>query len=93
MVGGEVTGSSEGNSDDPKFSLKTLFQYKIFPLITDLVGQGRQYDEYMPVIQGDNARPHEERAYIQFVKSNCEEKGWYLGTAGIFFSSRPRRLE
>ena len=37
LVGCAVTGYSEGTSDDPKFSLKALFQYKIFPEIAELV--------------------------------------------------------
>ena len=50
LVGFEVTGSYEGTANDPKFSLKTLFQYKIFPDIAELVGHGGQYDGYTPVI-------------------------------------------
>ena len=50
LVDFEVTGSYEGTANDPKFSLKTLFQYKIFPDIAELVGHGGQYDGYTPVI-------------------------------------------
>ena len=64
MVDCAVTGYSEETADDPNFPLKTLFQYKIFPEIADLVVQGGKYDGCMTVIQGDNAGPHEERAYM-----------------------------
>ena len=77
LVDFEVTGSYKGTADDPKFSLKILFQYKIFPDIAELVGHGGQYDGYTPVIQGDDTGPHEERNCIQFLKRNCEEKGWH----------------
>ena len=72
MVNSALTGSYEGKADDPNFSLKTLFQYKIFPEIADLVGQGGEYDGNTPFIQGDNTVPHEERRCIQFVKNHCE---------------------
>ena len=77
MVDCAVTGYSEETADDPNFPLKTLFQYKIFPDIAELVGHGGQYDGYTPVIQGDNTGPHEERNCIKFVKRNCEDKGWH----------------
>ena len=66
MVDCAVTGYSEETADDPNFPLKTLFQYKIFPDIAELVGHGGQYDGYTPVIQGDDTGPHEERNCIQF---------------------------
>ena len=77
LVHCEVTGYSEGTAYDPKFSLKILFQYKIISEIAYLGGQGGHYYGYMPVIQGDSARPYEERSYIQFIKRNCEGKAWY----------------
>ena len=50
---------------------------KIILEIAYLGGQGGHYYGYMPVIQGDSARPYEERSYIQFIKRNCEGKAWY----------------
>ena len=34
------------------------------------------YDGYIPVIQGDNAGPHIDAEYINYVKDFCESKGW-----------------
>ena len=69
-----VTGSDQGTSDNPKFSLKTLFEDEIFPKIHDLL-KG-EYEDYIPVIQGDNAGPHIDAEYINYVKSYCEDNGW-----------------
>ena len=72
-----VTGSEEGTSDNPKFSLKQLFETTIFPDVEKLVGPGGKYEGYKVIFQGDNAGPHREQAYFDFVTSYCREKGWY----------------
>mmetsp|Transcript_10823 Transcript_10823/g.17324 ORF Transcript_10823/g.17324 Transcript_10823/m.17324 type:complete len:262 (-) Transcript_10823:61-846(-) len=71
-----VTGSDQGTSDDPKFSLKTLFHDVIFPRISTLVGPDGDFNGYLPVIQGDNAGPHTDREFQEYVTSHCAEKGW-----------------
>jgi hypothetical protein len=71
-----VTGSDEGTSNDPKFSLKKLFEDEIFPKVIDLVKEGGAYDGYLPVFQGDNAGPHTDGKLQHFVTSFCEEKKW-----------------
>jgi hypothetical protein len=72
-----VTGSSEGTTDNPKFSLKALFENVIFPRVEQLVGPGGPYEGYTPVFQGDQAGPHEDKAFRDFVGSHCEVMGWY----------------
>jgi hypothetical protein len=38
---------------------------------------GGQYEGYIPVIQGDNAGPHTDAKFQEFVKAYCEEqKSW-----------------
>ena len=32
---------------------------------------------YTPVIQGDNAGPHAEESFVQFVEGCCEAMGWH----------------
>ena len=70
-----VTGSNKGTSDDPKFPLLNLFEHHIFPRIVTLVGPGCKYEGYIVVIQGVNAGPHNEAAYINYVTSHCNLKG------------------
>ena len=72
-----VTGSNEGTSDNPKFLLRQLFETTIFPDVEKLVGPGGKYEGYKVIFQGDNAGPHKEQAYFDFVTSYCREKGWY----------------
>jgi hypothetical protein len=72
-----VTGSSRGTPDDPKFALKDLFEHHIFPKLEALVGPGGQYEGYVPIIQGDNAGPHAEERYFQWATSECERRGWH----------------
>ena len=76
LVDCAVTGSNPGTLDNPKFPLKALFENKVFPDIEALVGPGGKFEGYTPIIQGDNAGPHAETAFVDFVKGHCEEKGW-----------------
>ena len=43
LVDCTVTGSDEGTPDNPKFSLKLLFEKTIFPEVAKLVGPGGRY--------------------------------------------------
>ena len=71
-----VTGSDEGTSDKPKFSLKRLLEDHMFPKIAKLVGPNGEYEGYMPVIQGDNAGPHKDQEYMEYVQQYCNDHGW-----------------
>lgn len=63
-------------SDAPKFSLKRLFEEIILPKIHELVDEGGKYEGYLPIIQGHNAGPHQDRELNAFVKVYCDEAGW-----------------
>ena len=73
LVDCNVTGSNEGTSNEPKFSLLSLFRDIIFPKIEKLVGRGGRYEGDIPVIQGDNAGPHCDEKYMNFVKDYCNK--------------------
>jgi hypothetical protein len=72
-----VTGSNKGTIDDPKFPLKKLFQECIFTMVTGLVGPGGEYEGYIPIFQGDNAGPHKDAMYKNFVEGHCTTYGWH----------------
>lgn len=76
MVDCNVTGSDEGSSDVPKFALKSLFEEILFPQIAALVAEGGKYEGYTPVIQGDNAGPHQDEAFLRFCSEYCEAHRW-----------------
>jgi hypothetical protein len=71
-----VTGSNEWTSDDPKFALVRYFRECVFKQIAALVAPGGVFEGYTPVIQGDQAGPHEEEGFKRFVAQVCNEKGW-----------------
>lgn len=77
LVDCNVTGSDEGTSDAPKFALKTLFRDHIFPKVMEMVGPGGKYEGYLPIFQGDNAGPHIDKDYLNYVKDFCAKKGWH----------------
>jgi hypothetical protein len=71
-----VTGASEGTPKDPKFPLLSYFKHGVFPEIEKLTKPGGRFFGYTPVIQGDNAGPHTDAKFINYVKSHCQGKGW-----------------
>lgn len=77
MVDCNVTGSNQGTSADPKFSLKALLEDAMFPHIESLVGEGGAYEGYIPIIQGDNAGPHQDTEFLSFCEQFCESRGWH----------------
>jgi len=77
MVDCAVTGSNVGTATDPKFALKPLFEFHIFPKIAELVGPGGRFEGYTVIIQGDNAGPHSEADFLAFVQVHCALKGYH----------------
>ena len=71
-----VTGCNPGTDDDPKFPLHTVFEEQIFPLLEELVMCGGKYEGYIPIIQGDQAGPHEEVEFVRYMRSECSRRGW-----------------
>ena len=71
-----VTGSSEGTAKDPKFPLLEYFKHGVFPEIERLTKPGGKFSGYTPVIQGDNAGPHTDAKFGNFVRNHCKDKGW-----------------
>jgi hypothetical protein len=51
LIDCNVTGSDEGTSNNPKFSLLALFRDQVFPKIAELVGPSGAYTGYLPVFQ------------------------------------------
>jgi hypothetical protein len=73
-----VTGSNSGTSaSDPKCPLLPIFLEIIFPMIHNLIQEGGKYEGYTPIIQGDNAGPHQDAAFLGGVKGYCGDHGWH----------------
>ena len=71
-----VTGSNEGTSDDPKFALLPLFKETIVPMVESLVGPGGQFAGYTPVLQGDQAGPHQDSRFNTELTKLIQPLGW-----------------
>ncbi|KAG7352981.1 hypothetical protein IV203_009029 [Nitzschia inconspicua] len=69
-----ATGSDQGTCGNLKFSLKSLLEEEIFPLVESLVKD--KYKGFVPVFQSDSADLHIDAEYIKYVKGYCKEKGW-----------------
>jgi hypothetical protein len=77
-VEANVTGSDNGTSDRPKFSLFALFRDVLFPRLKAITAAGGEYYAgYKPIIPGDNASPHQDTAYSSYMVSYCTQEGWY----------------
>ena len=76
LVDCNVTGSTCGTSDDPKFALLSYFHELVFEAVKDLVKVGGKFEGYLPVFQGDNAGPHQDAKYKKGVEEYCEREGW-----------------
>ena len=73
-----VTGSDEGNSKFPKFSLKSYFSKKVLPVLDIIVGSGARHEGYKIILQGDNAPGHAESGFTAWLESAFTDRGWYI---------------
>ena len=81
--GMEVTGSSRGTQQDPKFSLLHDFYEAVhlpsLDMLADDVRSSRgDHCRVVVLEQSDNAGPHCEARLTAFLKSEYERRGWYL---------------
>jgi hypothetical protein len=58
-----------------QYSLLPLFLDTVFPKVEALVGVGGRYAGYVPIIQGDNAGPHQEGDFDASCKAYCHTRG------------------
>lgn len=80
---GWVTKIKENNDGDLSLTVQLLwFKEIVFPAIKKLVGKGGKYEGYRPIIQGDNAGPHRDERFMNYVKDFCERMGWYWEPQG-----------
>ena len=59
-----VTGSTDGTSADPKFSLLRLFRNGIRQRVRELVAPGGRFEGRTVIIQADSAGPHIEKTFV-----------------------------
>lgn len=78
-----VTGSNIGTHKDPKFPLLLWFKHLIFDKVEKLVNDpNSKYYGYTPVFQGDNAGPHNDKKFTDYVQGYCKKKKWHWEPQG-----------
>jgi hypothetical protein len=77
LVDSTVTSSDAGTCRAPKYPLLPLFLDTVFPKVEALAGVGGRYAVYVPIIQGDNAGPHQEGDFDASCKAFCHTRGWH----------------
>jgi hypothetical protein len=78
LVDCNVTGSNSGTSSVPCFPLKLLWEHSLMPAIKKLVGPGGPCEGAQVVYQEDNAGPHTEHAYTEWMRDEFSTLGWKL---------------
>ena len=59
-----------------------FFESFLFLVIEKLVCGGGIFDGFAPVIQGDNAGPHQDSKLYKYVVNFCKAKKWLWETHG-----------
>jgi hypothetical protein len=77
LVDSTVTGSDAGTCCAPTYPFLPLFLDTVLLKVDFLVGVGGRYAGYGPIIQGDNAGPHQEGDFDASCKAYCNTRGWH----------------
>ncbi len=76
LVDCAITGSDVGTATKPCFPLRKLWEYTLIPAIAQLVDTGGPCEDAIVVVQQDNAGPHIEANYSQWIRDQCDLLGW-----------------
>ena len=79
MVDANVSGSSQGTLQAPKFDLKSVFVDHLIPMLREITGPGGSYENYDVIIQGDNAGPHREGVFSATMQRCIQDINRELG--------------
>jgi hypothetical protein len=73
-----VTGTDVGTPAKPKFALKCLWEHVLIPALEALVAPGGKCEGAVVVHQEDNAGPHKEGKYHEWLHGEFQSRGWHL---------------
>jgi hypothetical protein len=73
-----VTGTDIGTPTKPKFALKNLWEHVLIPALELFLAPGGRCAGAMVVHQEDNAGPHKEGKYHEWLTQEFERRGWKL---------------
>ncbi len=71
-----VTGSNAGTPIAPNFPLRQLWEHSLIPSIKALIAPDGPCAGATVVFQEDNAGPHTEHAYAQWMQTTFQELDW-----------------
>jgi hypothetical protein len=72
LVDCAVTESDSGTASKPYFPLRKLWEYKLIPAIAQLVDSGGPCEDAIVVVQQDNAVPHIEASFIEWIRDQFD---------------------
>ena len=78
-AGKRKAAEDNGEEDNPKFSLRYLFDREVFPSMENPVAGEGEYGGYKSIFRGDNDGPHREKkeeVFDKFCEAYCKAKGW-----------------
>ena len=78
LIDCNVTGSDRGTPTNPKFALKDLWEYTLFPSIDGLVKPGGSCEGAVVILQEDNAGPHCDEVYKNYLKEQFSVRSWKI---------------
>ena len=78
LVDCSVTGTDRGTASKPKFALRDLWEFVLLPEYEALVGPGGDCEGAIVVHQEDNAGPHKEGNFHDWLNGEFEKRGWKL---------------
>jgi hypothetical protein len=67
-----------GTPAKPKFALKCLWEHVLIPALETLVAPGGKCEGAVVVLQEDNAGPHKEGKYHEWLQGEFQSRGWHL---------------
>jgi hypothetical protein len=71
-----VTGSNAGTATAPNFPLRQLWEFSLIPSIKALIAPNGPCAGATVVFQEDNAGPHTENAYAEWMQTTFQDLGW-----------------
>jgi hypothetical protein len=78
LVDCNVTGSDPGTPTDPKFPLQRLWEHTLIDSIADLVKPGGPCEGAQVIFQEDNAGPHQEGTYREWMLQEFAARKWMV---------------
>lgn len=78
LVDCNITGSDRGTPTNPKFALRDLWEYTLIPSIESMVEVGGPCEGAVVIFQEDNAGPHCDETYRNYLREQFEARQWKI---------------